>query len=68
MGAADDDRAVVDPELRVRGIEGLRIADASVFPRILCNNLAMSVMMVGERCAELITAGTLRSAAVRGGA
>ena len=49
-----DDRAVVDPELRLRGIEGLRIADASVFPLIPSPNIQPAALMVGERCAEFM--------------
>lgn len=49
-----DDRAVVDPELRVRGIEGLRVADASVFPLIPSPNIQPAALMVGERCAEFL--------------
>jgi choline dehydrogenase len=49
-----DDRAVVDPELRVRGIEGLRVADASVFPLIPSPNIQPAALMVGERCAGFI--------------
>lgn len=58
MGSAADDEAVVDPQLRVRGIDRLRVADASVFPAMLSNNIGMAVMMIGERCAELIKAGS----------
>jgi choline dehydrogenase-like flavoprotein len=54
MGAADDRGAVVDPELRVRGLEGLRIADASVFPDMVSVHPCLTVMMVGERAADLI--------------
>jgi choline oxidase len=54
MGAADDDASVVDPELRVIGVEGLRVADASTFPEIVYVNPAISCLVVGERCAELI--------------
>jgi len=43
-----DDRAVVDPELRVRGIEGLRIADASVFPLVPSSNIHPAVLMLGR--------------------
>ncbi|MEZ5176796.1 MAG: GMC family oxidoreductase N-terminal domain-containing protein [Acidimicrobiales bacterium] len=58
MGPDHDPMAVVDPQLRVRGIEGLRIADASVMPRITSNNINAPVIMIGERCADLIaTAG-----------
>jgi choline dehydrogenase-like flavoprotein len=54
MGAADDPAAVVDPQLRVRGIAGLRIADASIFPVITSVNTVVTVLMVGERAADLI--------------
>jgi len=54
MGAADDPLAVVDPELRVRGIEGLRVADASIFPTMTTVNPMVTVFMIGERAAELI--------------
>lgn len=54
MGAPGDEAAVVDPALRVRGLEGLRIADASVFPTIPTVNPMVAVLMVGEKAAELI--------------
>lgn len=54
MGAVTDDRAVVDPELRIRGLEGVRIADASVFPTMTAVNPMIGVLMVGEKCAELL--------------
>lgn len=54
MGPDHDPMAVVDPELRVRGIDGLRIADASVMPLITSNNIHAAVLMIGERCADLI--------------
>jgi choline dehydrogenase-like flavoprotein len=49
-----DDGAVVDPELRVRGIDALRVIDASVFPRITSGNTNAPVIMVAERAADLI--------------
>jgi choline dehydrogenase-like flavoprotein len=49
-----DERAVVDPELRVRGIEALRVADASIMPSITGGNTNAPSMMIGERCAELM--------------
>lgn len=49
-----DDRAVLDPELRVRGVTGLRVADASVFPLIPSPNIQPAALMVGERCADFI--------------
>jgi choline dehydrogenase-like flavoprotein len=54
IGAADDELAVVDPRLRVRGVDGLRIADASVFPTIPSVNPVITVLMVGERAADLL--------------
>jgi choline dehydrogenase-like flavoprotein len=51
-----DDRAVVDPELRVRGVEGLRVADAAIMPSITGGNTNAPAMMIGERCAELLRA------------
>ena len=54
MGAADDELAVVDPELRIRGLEGIRIADASVFPTMPAVNPMIGVLMVGEKAADLI--------------
>ena len=49
-----DDLAVVDSQLRVRGIEGLRVADASVMPSITNGNINAPSMMIGERAADLI--------------
>jgi choline dehydrogenase len=49
-----DDRAVLDPELRVRGVDGLRVADASVFPLIPSPNIQPAALMVGERCADFL--------------
>ena len=54
MGAADDETAVVDPTLRVRGVENLRVADASIFPAMIGVNPNLTIMMIGERCAEFI--------------
>ena len=52
MGRADDPRAVVDPECRVIGVERLRVADSSVFPRITNGNLNAPSIMVGEKVAD----------------
>jgi choline dehydrogenase len=52
-----DERAVVDPALRVRGVEGLRVADASIMPSIVGGNTNAASMMIGERAAELIITG-----------
>ena len=57
MGAPDDPDAVVDPQLRVRGLKGLRVADASIFPEIVRVNPNMTAAMVGSKAAELILGG-----------
>lgn len=54
MGAADDPAAVVDPENRVIGVEGLRLADSSIFPRIPNGNLNGPSIMVGEKASDHI--------------
>ncbi|TMV92679.1 choline dehydrogenase [Thioclava sp. BHET1] len=54
MGAADDPDAVVDPQGRVIGVEGLRVADSSIFPRITNGNLNAPSIMVGEKMADHI--------------
>ncbi|HEY1641568.1 MAG TPA: GMC oxidoreductase [Streptosporangiaceae bacterium] len=54
MGADGDPLAVLDPALRVRGVTGLRVADASVFPVIPSVNPVVTVMSVAERAADLI--------------
>lgn len=58
MGAADDAGAVVDPALRVRGVDRLRVADASIFPSMISPNICITTMMIGEKCAALMLAGT----------
>ena len=52
-----DSMAVLDPDLRVRGVDGLRVADASAFPLIPSPNIQPAVMMVAERAAEMMRAG-----------
>jgi len=54
MGADSDPGAVLDPELRVRGITGLRVADASAFPSLTTVNPMVAVLMLAERAADLI--------------
>ncbi|QIS17260.1 GMC family oxidoreductase [Nocardia terpenica] len=51
-----DERAVVDPQLRVRGIDGLRVADASIMPSITGGNTNAPCYMIGEKAAEFLTA------------
>ncbi|WP_439155674.1 choline dehydrogenase [Yoonia sp.] len=54
MGAVDDPMAVVDPQARVIGVDGLRLADSSIFPRITNGNLNGPSIMVGEKVSDHI--------------
>ncbi|NKB78040.1 MAG: hypothetical protein GKR96_13645 [Gammaproteobacteria bacterium] len=57
MGSVEDSKSVVTPDLRVKGVENLRIADASVFPDMVTVNICNTVMMVAEHAVELIVNG-----------
>ena len=54
IGAVDNPLAVVDPECRVYGVDGLRVADASVMPQIVSANTNMPTIMIAERVAEFM--------------
>lgn len=54
MGAANDPKAVVDPECRVIGLQNLRVVDSSIFPQITNGNLNAPTMMVAERASDVI--------------
>jgi choline dehydrogenase/4-pyridoxate dehydrogenase len=56
MGTDSDEMAVVDSELRVRGVDALRVIDASVMPDLVGGNINAPVMMIAERAADLIRA------------
>jgi choline dehydrogenase len=58
MGARDDKMAVVDPETRVIGVDGLRLADSSIFPQITNGNLNAPSIMVGEKASDHILGKT----------
>jgi choline oxidase len=55
MGPEDDIDSPLDPRLRVKGVQGLRVADASVMPEIVAVNPNITCFMIGERAAELVT-------------
>jgi 5-(hydroxymethyl)furfural/furfural oxidase len=54
MGADDDPMAVTDPAGRVRGVHGLRVVDASIFPVVPCANTNFPTIMTAEKIADAI--------------
>jgi choline dehydrogenase/4-pyridoxate dehydrogenase len=64
MGAAGDGRAVVDGQLRVYGIDGLRVVDASVMPDLTSGNINAPVIMIAEMAADMIRGRALLGAAL----
>jgi choline dehydrogenase len=57
MGPATDPMAVVDQHLSIHGLEGIKVADASVMPNVIRANTNCTTIMIGERCAEWIKSG-----------
>jgi 5-(hydroxymethyl)furfural/furfural oxidase len=57
MGGDGDPMAVTDHEGRVRGVEGLRVVDASIFPLVPCANTNFPTLMVAEKIADAIVSG-----------
>jgi choline dehydrogenase len=64
MGADSDPMAVLDDQLRVRGVEGLRVIDASVMPEVPGGNTNAPTIMVAEKGADLIRGRSLPRAEV----
>jgi choline dehydrogenase len=62
-----DDMAVVDPQLRVRGVDRLRVIDASVMPTIASGNINPAVLMIGEKGADLVRGRQTASSGADGG-
>lgn len=60
----NDNMAVVDAELRVHGVEGLRVADASIIPSLIGGNTNAPAIMIGEKCADMIMGKTMTPAAL----
>ena len=56
MAPATNPLAVVDPDLRVHGVSGLRVADASIMPTVVSGNTNAACIMIGEKCADLLLA------------
>ena len=54
MGRADDPAAVCTPDLKVRGVQGLRVIDASVMPNLICGNTNATTVVIGDKGADLV--------------
>jgi choline dehydrogenase len=53
----NDDMAVVDSQLRVRGIDGLRVADASIMPTLISGNTHATCVVIADKCADMMLGG-----------
>ena len=58
MGPADAKWAVVDDQLRVHGLQGLRVVDASIMPRMISANLNASTLMIADKASDMIRGKT----------
>ena len=65
MGPASDASAVVDPNLRVHGLDGLRVIDASVMPDLVGGMINAPVIMIAERGADLVRGSSIAASAVQ---
>jgi 5-(hydroxymethyl)furfural/furfural oxidase len=65
MGPDGDPLAVTDHQARVRGVQGLRVVDASIFPHIPSGNLNFPTMMAAEKVADMMVGQTAAAAAAQ---
>jgi choline dehydrogenase len=56
-----DEMAVVDERLRVKGVEALRVADASIMPRVTSGNTNATAIMIAEKCADMLLQDAARA-------